>query len=639
VRRLPFLVRLAPLLFCLAGCRADESRESMPILLCAELPAPQPLPKATAHYALSVRLDAERHEVHGRGTITWTNRSDRPTSELYLHLYLNAFQKGSRFLRGPAGRSGGLVGREGRIAVERLTSPTFGGIDLWRGADAHSAGDAADRTDIRVPLPRPVAVGETLELGVEFVSVLPQIVERTGYAGDFHLLGQWFPKLARLEPDGRWAHFPFHAFAEFYADFDDYEIVLDVPARHTVGASGTLTKLGGAEPGRQRYLAQAASVIDFAWTASPELERGTRRLGGTTVHLLWAEDEPRVREATWQTLDAGLRELGRWLGEYPYPELTVVIPPADAARAGGMEYPSFITTGGGEMAERLGIRAAPLLVIHELAHQWFQSLVATNEVLFPMLDEGLASYAEWRFLESQYGTASLASLLGLRLSRTAGGRFATFYGRTDPVRVNQPAEDFPSFSALAREIYGRTPLILETLARTHGRERVDSAIAAYARRGRGAHPTPADFYATLAEYLGDDELPTLRELFDEPGHFNLRLDSLSTRARAGGGFESSLVVLREGGPALPYQVAIELEGGQRIELDADGKSARDTLVFAHAQPVARVVLDPAERLLLDEDPADDRLDPKTRALPDTLPEALLSVVTRGAELASFGLSP
>src|SRR5690606_9692244 len=102
----------------------------------------------------------------------------------------------------------------------------------------HSPGDPKDETDIRVDLPDEVAAGSTLTLEIEWESQLPQIVERTGYLSDYHFVAQWFPKLARLERDGTWRHFTFHAQSEFYADYGDYDVTLDVPERFIVGASG-----------------------------------------------------------------------------------------------------------------------------------------------------------------------------------------------------------------------------------------------------------------------------------------------------------------------------------------------------------------------------------------------------------------
>lgn len=623
----------------LVGCRTNHPRERAAIDLVESLPSPEPLPRATARYALSARLDEKAHEVAGHGTISWTNRSDRPVTELWFHLYMNAFQKRSLFLRGAGGRSGGLVGREGRIDVHRLVSPTFAGTDLWQRAEAHSPGDPDDRTDIRVPLPGPIEPGEGLELDVDFVVVLPQIVERTGYHEDYHLIAQWFPKLARLERDGTWAHFPFHAYAEFYADFDDYEVILDVPRAHRVGGTGSILPSKPAGPGRARYLARAESVVDFAWTSWPGFVSETRQLGPTSVHLLTPEGQPGVRQAHWETLTGGLSELGRWLGAYPYPDLTVVVPPPNAERSGGMEYPEFITTGGSELGLRAGVAATELLVIHELAHQWFQSLVATNEAAYPFLDEGLASYAEWRFLEVRRDSESLASVLGLQLSRTAAGRFGAFFGRGGPVSVSLPAREFPSFQSLAREVYCRTPLILETLARLWGREAVDSALAHYARLGRGGHPEPKDLYQALAAYLGTEHASTIQELFDNAGQFDLGIHSVSTRALGGGELESTIAIHRRGGPALPFEIDVHFAGGGTTRLSEGGEPERVALPFRHRQPIVLVVLDPEERLVLDDNSGDDRFDPRTGGRPDTKPDSALAALALGLDIASLGLGP
>ena len=101
---------------------------------------------------------------------------------------------------------------------------------LWPGADKTTPGDPDDQTDIRVPLPREIRPGESLTLEAAWDAKLPTIVERTGYADDFYMVAQWFPKLSRLEPNGQWRHFPFYHLTEFYADFGTYDVTLDVPS-------------------------------------------------------------------------------------------------------------------------------------------------------------------------------------------------------------------------------------------------------------------------------------------------------------------------------------------------------------------------------------------------------------------------
>src|SRR5690606_32250499 len=105
--------------------------------------------------------------------------SKKPTSSLYFHLYLNAFEnEETLFLREKASRSGKRRGEPGKISVHSLSSASLGGENLWP-EDAHTPYDAKDRTDVRVPLPRPLRGGEEVELQIEFTSKLPQVVERT----------------------------------------------------------------------------------------------------------------------------------------------------------------------------------------------------------------------------------------------------------------------------------------------------------------------------------------------------------------------------------------------------------------------------------------------------------------------------
>ena len=44
--------------------------------------------------------------------------------------------------------------------------------------------------------------------------------------------------------------------------------------------------------------------------------------------------------------------------------------------AGGMEYPTLVTTGSDTVLARPGIRAAEYVTIHEVGHNWFQGILA-----------------------------------------------------------------------------------------------------------------------------------------------------------------------------------------------------------------------------------------------------------------------
>ena len=67
-----------------------------------------------------------------------------------------------------------------------------------------------DFTQLRVPLRAPLMPGAKLLVEASFVAKLPPVFARSGYVGDFHVIAQWFPKLAKLEPSGDFAGFPYH---------------------------------------------------------------------------------------------------------------------------------------------------------------------------------------------------------------------------------------------------------------------------------------------------------------------------------------------------------------------------------------------------------------------------------------------
>src|SRR5262249_31127014 len=160
----------------------------------------------------------------------------------------------------------------------------------------------------------------------------------------------------------------------------------------------------------------------------------------------------------------------------PYRTLTVVHPPQGAEEAGGMEYPTLITTGGHWYMPWTGLRQLETVTLHELGHQWFYGLVATNEHAWPFLDEGINSYAEFDGLEARFPEASV----GLGTGLPAVYRFVSLLADKTDI-VARSAATFPRGSDYASLVYARTATTLGTLARVYGVDAVRRAIGRYAR--------------------------------------------------------------------------------------------------------------------------------------------------------------
>jgi hypothetical protein len=79
---------------------------------------------------------------------------------------------------------------------------------------------------------------------------------------------------------------------------------------------------------------------------------------------------------------AAIEHMSRVYGPYPWKTLTLAYGP-DLVEE-GIEYPTILFEG----PDRFGV-----ITPHEVAHQWFYSLVGNNQARDPWLDEGFASWA------------------------------------------------------------------------------------------------------------------------------------------------------------------------------------------------------------------------------------------------------
>ncbi len=578
-----------------------------------------------ADYTLTATLDPVAHTVHGEGTIRWRNASGVWVHELWMHLYLNAFKnERSVFLREPVGRFRGnsAVRDWGYIDVRKLTlrprDPVGSPADLWKHAELHRPGDE-DETDVHVPLPRDIAPGETITMDVVFDDKLPSVVERTGYYGSFHMVGQWFPKIARLEPDGRWAHFPFHHLAEFYSDFGTYDVTLRVPESFTIGATGPTVE-SRIEAGTRVERHVQSDIHDFAWSAYDHFEKREETIDGVKVTVLTPRGFGYDAGRELATMRFALPYYDKRYGRYPYSVLTLVHPPEGASEAGGMEYPTLITTGGPWYGPP-GVMGIELVTIHEFGHQWFYGMLASDEVTWPFLDEGMNSYAEQDALAAWRGGGSVVDLLGLKVSDGALDGWVSAR-RVHDAPVAQPAYSFATGQDYGALVYARTAALFETIDRVYGAQAGARAIGRYARRARFHHPVPGDLLASYEEVLGPDVRATLEEglfhegwvdysvfsvdshrarlaagVFDRQG----KRETVAGAATKGGGYDGWVLVARHGTLRFPVDVDLHYADGRVERKTWDGEGQYGRIAFSSQSPLRYAVVDPEHKVLVDQD--------------------------------------
>lgn len=482
-------------------------------------------------YRIQARLDPDKHTVDGQQQLTWHNRSDRPVSAVFLHMYLNAFEgEGSTFFteRALLAAAGGARGtaevKKGEWGYIDLGNIEQDGAALKWSYVHPDGGPSTDHTVVRVDLAQPVPAGGSVTLDMNFHSQLPRVIERTGYVGKFHLVAQWFPKIGVLELPGergatepRWNVHEFHFSSEFYADFGEYDVRMTVPKGYVVGAVGEQQGDPVPEGNELTWHFIQGDVHDFAWMAAPGYQTLDSEWNGpgsprVKVRVIYppeyvASAKPMLKA----TLDS-LTYFSNTLGPYPYKTVTAVVPPFNAAEAGGMEYPTFFTAEAYDSVKPKTMDEYMLdfVTIHEFGHGYFYGLLASNEFEEPMLDEGLNEYWDERMLRERgqplYLTQPIWQFFGVQppmpvfmLERM----FATLSRPSDPLGEN-------SWDRLSSgdyvTVYTRTATAMHDLEERLGKDVTEKAFRDYYARWHFRHPSIADLQASLSESSGKPEV-------------------------------------------------------------------------------------------------------------------------------------
>ncbi len=558
-------------------------------------------------YGLRARLDPEAHAVDGELDLLWHNRGAEPVDELWFHLYLNAFDSSDTvFARESGGAMRGVQRRgAGRIELGALTlrdeNLEAEEADLLENAEEELI--PGDFTQLRVPLPSPIGPGEAVRLHSTFRSQLPPVFARSGYSGSFHAVAQWFPKLAVREQES-WTSFPYHARGEFYADFATYELEIRTPAAFVVGATGTLLReeTDGSETARWFRAEEVHDAVFVAWDHFHETRSS---VDGVEVRVLFPPGHDAIAAVHREATEDGLQRLGQWFGRYPYPQLTVVVPPSGAEGAAGMEYPQLFLTSVGYLAVPRAPALTEMTTLHELGHQWFQGLLATNEVAMPMLDEGLTQWVTGALLDARHGPASAIQLGGVSVGffdlMRAGG--------VPPSRPPLPP-GLPAYRYGTRDygasVYARASVALETVRRTWGDRRFMSALNSYARAHRFNHPAYADLTEAFdAAYWPGFAREVLDPILLEGADASLTLAGIRSRP-SDAEYETRYDVRRRGGAAIPVHLEIAFEDGSRQRVLIPGAERRAEGEVRSPFPAVSAVLDPDGHNLLDPEPEDDR---------------------------------
>ena len=442
-------------------------------------------------YKMVVDIDVKTFKYSGEQELLYTNNSPDSLKKVFYHLYFNAFQPGSEMSERI--KTGKDKNKRFLIDIDSLKPNEVGYLKVSNlKQDGNVLKHELSETILEVLLSKPLMPGETTKLTLNFEGQVPKLVRRAGRnssEGVALSMAQWYPKLAEYDYEG-WNAEPYLG-REFHGVWGDFDVTLTLDKKYVVAASGYLqnpdevghgysVKKGKSKKGKLRWHFVAPRVHDFTWSADPEYIHDTHMGPNNVLLHFFYKDNPKYNE-NWKNLQPKTAELMRFfnqtIGEYPYRQYTVA-----QGGDGGMEYAMLtLITGNRGFESLVGVTA------HELAHSWFQHVLATNEMKYEWMDEGFTTYistlAKDRILDQNNF---------FPLQRSYDSYFYLVRsGKEQPQQTNANRYDYN----LAYEIsaYSKGSVFLSQLGYIIGEDKLSKTLKEYYRMHQFKHPVPNDF--------------------------------------------------------------------------------------------------------------------------------------------------
>ena len=504
-------------------------------------------------YEMNISVDVSDFTYDGDQSIVYTNNSNDTINKVYYHLFFNAFKPNSqmdvrsRTIRDPDRRVGSRI-----VALEKKD---YGNISVSTlKQDGKDVSFEVNETVLLARLNKPLLPGKKTRLEMIFTAQIPLQIRRSGKLnkeGIDMTMTQWFPKLSEFDSEG-WHPNPYIG-REFHGVWGNYTVNITIDKNYVVGGTGYLlnaNEIGhgySEKPPKEKEGATntwrfyAPDVHDFAWAADPDYIHDIKKTeSGVDLHFFY---KPTVNVDDWKKLQDDSVKLMKYfeesIGPYPWKQYSII-----QGGDGGMEYAMCtMITGERPYPSLLGVTA------HEMAHAWFQHLLATNEAKHAWMDEGFTEYVtslsenyvndvspEFPH-KSSYDRYYLLASSGFEQAQT----------------IHSDRYDY-NF-AYGASAYSKGSVFLSQLGYIIGKENLDKTLKRYYEEFKFKHPTPNDF-KRVAEKVSDLELEWyLNEWTRTPHKIDYGIDISSLES------ERVITLKRKARIPMPIEVVVYFEDG------------------------------------------------------------------------------
>ncbi len=456
-------------------------------------------------YTMDIEVDVKKYRYKGAQKLVYTNNSPDDLTHVYYHLYFNAFQPNSQMDI----RSRNILDPDKRVAdrISKLTPEEIGFIKVRSlTQNDKNVSFKVVGTILEVTLNTPIKAGSSATFEMVYDAQVPKQIRRSGRnnkEGVALSMAQWYPKLAEYDFQG-W-HTPPYIAREFHGVWGDFDVKITIDKNYLVGGTGYLQNPQEIGHGYQdksiplnvpsteklTWHFKAPNVHDFMWAADPEYTHDILTTeNGIDLHFLYKSNLEEKYLKNWKDLQEPTVKLmdyfSKHIGQYPYKQYSVI-----QGGDGGMEYAmATLITGKRKFGSLFGVTA------HEMAHTWFQFLLATNESLHPWMDEGFTTYisnkAENEILKEGRNNPHKSSYLS----------YKTIVERGYEESLSTHSDRYHTNWAYSTASYSKGNLFLSQLEYIIGKENTEKGLLKYYKDFSFKHPIPNDIKRVMEKVSG-----------------------------------------------------------------------------------------------------------------------------------------
>ncbi|MEO2050365.1 MAG: M1 family metallopeptidase [Allomuricauda sp.] len=457
-------------------------------------------------YTMAVDMDVKTYQYTGTQKLVYTNNSPDELDRVFYHLYYNAFQPGSEMdirlqnIKDPDKRM--MDGDQSRISS--LSESEMGYLHaLTLTQDGQPVTFKEEGTILVVDLAKPIPSGGKTSFEMTFKGQVPLQIRRSGRnsaEGVALSMSQWYPKMSEYDFEG-WHPNPYIA-REFHGVWGNFDVKITLDKEYTVGGTGYLQNPdeighGYETPGTKvktkgktlTWHFLAPNVHDFMWAADPDYIHDTLDMeNGPTLHFFYKNNPEFVEN--WKKLQPKTAEamtfFSKNIGKYPYEQYSVV-----QGGDGGMEYAmSTLITGNREFGSLVGV------MVHEMAHSWFQHILATNESEHAWMDEGFTSFIS---------SLCMNQIMEQNKQNPFEGSYRGYYALVNSgleMPQTTHSDRYTTNFAYGISAYSKGSIFLSQLGYIIGQDKLMETIQKYYEDFKFKHPTPNDIKRTAEKVSG-----------------------------------------------------------------------------------------------------------------------------------------